>query len=228
MLSCTRGTGQACCNGRCNGVQRGSTCAPVALVPARARARTMIIIMRCPAPAIFEGRPAPLLPYCEARRSERAVRSAGQRRGTEKGRGEGAKREKRERKEEECTCINFAPRHAAHTRSLHRHGDFRNTRFLLGPYLTSSIGASPFPPVMQRESRRIRDSSKIRDSWVGLQNFLRIARMYILLYLLLTSRLSTIERGGYRSFWLICLLFGGYWKWNNPLMNQIIFWDVRW
>jgi len=32
----------------------------------------MIII--CPAPAIFEGRPAPLLPYCEARRSGRRER----------------------------------------------------------------------------------------------------------------------------------------------------------
>lgn len=51
------------------------------------------------------------------------------------------RRETRRVKEEECTCINFAPWHAAHTRSLavrvirslYRHADFRNTRLCSGP-----------------------------------------------------------------------------------------------
>lgn len=88
------------------------------------RARAMIIIMRCPAPAIFEGRPAPLLPYCEARRSERAVRARGGRR-----RGE---------REEECTCINFAPQHAAHTRLLAVHT-------LYAHYVGTTISEIPDP-----------------------------------------------------------------------------------
>jgi len=51
------------------------------------------------------------------------------------------RRETRRVREEECTCINFAPWHAAHTRSLavrvirslYRHADFRNTGLCLGP-----------------------------------------------------------------------------------------------
>jgi len=79
-------------------VGRGGICA-IAIVPSQGRKgkeagrarrsrscpRAMIIIMRCPTPAIFEGRPAPLLPYWAARGSER--RGAGKR-------------------GEECTCIN--------------------------------------------------------------------------------------------------------------------------
>lgn len=64
--------GQACTSG----LQWGSTCAPNR-TRSCPRARAMIIIMGCPAPAIFEGRPAPLLPYCEARRSGRMARERG-------------------------------------------------------------------------------------------------------------------------------------------------------
>lgn len=121
VLSCTRGKGQACCNGRCNGVQRGSTCAPVALVPARARAQD----------DNYHALPSTGNLWRSTRATAsllwgKTKRESGLKRGTGKGDGEGTRRrrergEKRERKEEECTCINFAPRHAAHTRAHSRY-----------------------------------------------------------------------------------------------------------
>lgn len=118
----------------------------------RARARTMIIIMHCPAPAIFEGRPAPLLPYCEARRSERAAHSEGRRRDRdreqrvrERERGIRRKREKK-KNAPVLTSRHGTPR----IRALYVHyigtSDFRNTGFLLGPISPPPSGGSPSLP----------------------------------------------------------------------------------
>lgn len=99
----------------------------VALARARARARAMIIIMGCPAPAIFEGRPAPLLPYCEARRSGRMARER-----SGEGRGEWEKKNA-----PVLTSRHSTPRICVYSscvmRSLYRHADFRNTGFRSDP-----------------------------------------------------------------------------------------------
>lgn len=137
VLSCTRGKGQACCNGRCNGVQRGSTCAPVALVPARARAQDDNYHALPSTGNLWRStRATASLLWGKTKRENGLKRG----RGTEKGRGQG-EREREERKEREkkknapvLTSRHGTPRIRA-IRSLHRHGDFRNTRFLLGPYL---------------------------------------------------------------------------------------------
>lgn len=109
----------------CSDLQRGSTCAPVALARARARDDN------------YHGLPS----TGNLWRSTRATASLlwGKKK-RENGVREG-RRETRRVREEECTCINFAPWHAAHTRllamrvvrSLYRHADFRNTGLHSGP-----------------------------------------------------------------------------------------------
>lgn len=122
-------------------LQWGSTCAPVVL--ARARARAMIIIMGCPAPAIFEGRPAPLLPYCEARRSRRTTRERG-----------GERRGEWEKNAPVLTSRHGTPRIRVHSPcALYAHyigmpiseipGSVQARRSCGGPYLFSSIGIPP-------------------------------------------------------------------------------------
>lgn len=110
------------------------------LVPARA----MIIIMGCPAPAIFEGRPAPLLPYCEARRSGRTTRERG-----------GERRGEWEKNAPVLTSRYGTPRIRVHSPcALYAHyigmpiseipGSVRARRSSCGgPYLSSSIGILP-------------------------------------------------------------------------------------